>query len=71
MLGDKSKEMNIGRTVKVTQAVVDLKFEGEIPKIFNALKSKLKYKGKELVYQEMMNLLIQVHQYQFRLDVQL
>ncbi|MCA4774701.1 F0F1 ATP synthase subunit beta [Wolbachia endosymbiont of Mansonella ozzardi] len=41
--------MNIGRTVKVTQAVVDLKFEGELPKIFNALKSKLKYKGKELV----------------------
>ncbi|MGL9725544.1 MAG: F0F1 ATP synthase subunit beta [Wolbachia sp.] len=41
--------MNIGRTVKITQAVVDLKFEGELPKIFNALKSRLKYKGKELV----------------------
>jgi len=49
VLGDKNKEMNIGRAIKVTQAVVDIKFEGELPKIFNALKSKLKYKGKELV----------------------
>ncbi len=49
MLGDKNKEMNIGRAIKVTQAVVDIKFEGELPKIFNALKSKLKYKDKELV----------------------
>lgn len=49
MLGDKNKEMNIGRAIKITQAVVDIKFEGELPKIFNALKSKLKYKDKELV----------------------
>ncbi|GFQ84652.1 ATP synthase subunit beta [Trichonephila clavata] len=49
VLGDKNKEMNIGRAIKVTQAVVDIKFEGELPKIFNALKSKLKYKDKELV----------------------
>lgn len=43
------KEMDIGKVVKITQAVVDLKFEDELPKIFNALKSKLKYKGKEIV----------------------
>ncbi|WP_175809758.1 F0F1 ATP synthase subunit beta [Wolbachia endosymbiont of Dipetalonema caudispina] len=41
--------MNVGRVVKVTQAVIDLKFEGELPRIFDALKSKLKYEGKELI----------------------
>ncbi|QKX01988.1 F0F1 ATP synthase subunit beta [Wolbachia endosymbiont of Cruorifilaria tuberocauda] len=41
--------MNIGRAVKVTQAVVDLKFEGQLPRILDALKSRLKYKGKELI----------------------
>lgn len=41
--------MSTGKVVKITQAVVDLKFKGELPKIFNALKSKLKCKGKELV----------------------
>uniref|UniRef100_A0A1B0FAU4 H(+)-transporting two-sector ATPase n=1 Tax=Glossina morsitans morsitans TaxID=37546 RepID=A0A1B0FAU4_GLOMM len=49
VLGDKNEEMNIGRAIKVTQAVVDIKFESELPKIFNALKSKLKYKDKEVV----------------------
>lgn len=42
MLGDKNKEMNVGRAIKVAQEVVDIKFDGELPKIFNALKSKLK-----------------------------
>lgn len=33
------KEMSTGKVVKITQAVVDLKFEDRLPKIFNALKA--------------------------------
>lgn len=49
MLSSKNTGLNTGKVIKVTQAVMDLRFEGELPAIFNALKSKLKYNNKELV----------------------
>ncbi|WP_339045524.1 F0F1 ATP synthase subunit beta [Candidatus Mesenet endosymbiont of Agriotes lineatus] len=44
-----NKRGNIGKVIKVTQAVVDVKFDDALPKILNALKSKMDYNDKKLI----------------------
>ncbi|MBV0899856.1 MAG: F0F1 ATP synthase subunit beta [Wolbachia endosymbiont of Fragariocoptes setiger] len=46
---NKNVKVSTGKVVKVTQAVIDLKFEGKMPQILNALKSKSKYGSNELI----------------------
>ncbi len=40
---------SVGKVTKVTQAVIDIKFDSALPKILNALESKLDYNGKRLI----------------------
>ncbi len=45
----KNKKLNIGKVVKITQAVIDLQFDSQLPKILNALESRSKSKGEKLI----------------------
>ncbi|WP_081326572.1 F0F1 ATP synthase subunit beta [Wolbachia pipientis] len=45
----KHKKLNIGKVIKVTQAVIDLQFDSHLPKILHALEGRSRYKHEKLI----------------------